>query len=157
MSTLDPITISFSRKSPYLFSCVLLPATGRIILINNRTETTISPKSSKVVSTLFLFLLFLRHAFWIFCYCYQLFVVPYAYPTVISVTLGRNTRKTHYCTTSFRFCAGSNPACGVSEIRDGEDLWQWSWLEIRINAFRRSTILQKQFIIIIILSCTEHL
>ena len=25
-----------------------------------------------------------------------------------------------------KFCAGSNPACGVSEIRNGEDLWQWS-------------------------------
>ena len=43
----------------------------------------------------------------------------------------------------------SNPARGVSEIRDGQDLWQWSWLEIRLKAFRRSTIPQKQFIIII--------
>ena len=43
----------------------------------------------------------------------------------------------------FTFCAGSNPAHGVSEIRDGEDLWQWSRLEIRLNAFRRSTIPQK--------------
>ena len=33
---------------------------------------------------------------------------------------------------------------------DSEDLWQWIWLEIRLNAFCRSTILQKQFIIIII-------
>ena len=42
----------------------------------------------------------------------------------------------------------------MSEIRDGEDLWQWSWLEITLNAFRRSTmstISQKQFIIIIII------
>ena len=50
----------------------------------------------------------------------------------------------HYCTTSLkkawiRFCAGSNPAHGVSEIRDGEELWQWSWLEIRLNVFRPST------------------
>ena len=45
-----------------------------------------------------------------------------------------------------RFCAGSNPACGVSEIRNGKDLWQWSRLEIRLNAFRRSTIPQRQFI-----------
>ena len=37
----------------------------------------------------------------------------------------------------------------VSEMRDGEDLWQWSHLEIRLNAFRRSTIPQKLFIIII--------
>ena len=38
--------------------------------------------------------------------------------------------------------AGSNPARGVSEIRDGKDLWQWSRLEIRLNAFRQSTIPQ---------------
>ena len=41
------------------------------------------------------------------------------------------------------------PERGVSEIRNGEDLRQWSRLEIRPNAFRRSTIPQKQFIIII--------
>ena len=41
---------------------------------------------------------------------------------------------------------GSNPGHGVSEIRDGENLWQWSWLEIRLNAFHRSTIPQQQFI-----------
>ena len=35
-------------------------------------------------------------------------------------------------------------------IRDGEDLWQWSPLEIRLNTFRQSTIPQKWFIIIII-------
>ena len=58
----------------------------------------------------------------------------------------------HYCTTSqLRFCAGSNPARGGSEIHDGEDLLQWSGLEIRLNAFRRSTIPQKQFIIITII------
>ena len=32
-----------------------------------------------------------------------------------------------------RFCAGSNPAHGMSEIRDGEDLQQWSRLEIRLG------------------------
>ena len=41
------------------------------------------------------------------------------------------------------------PARGMSEIRDGEDLWQWSRLEIKLNAFRRSTIPQKKFILII--------
>ena len=45
---------------------------------------------------------------------------------------------------------GSNPASGVSEIGDGENLCQWSGLEIRLNEFRRSTIPQKQFMIIII-------
>ena len=29
---------------------------------------------------------------------------------------------------------------GVPEIRDGEDLWQWFRLEIRLNNFRRSII-----------------
>ena len=46
-----------------------------------------------------------------------------------------------------RFWAGSNPVRGVLEIRDGEDVWQWSWLEIKLNAFCVSTISQKQFII----------
>ena len=61
----------------------------------------------------------------------------------------------HYCTTSFklelRFCSVSCPVHGVSEIRDSEDLWQWSRLEVKLNAFRRSTIPQKQFIIIIVI------
>ena len=48
-----------------------------------------------------------------------------------------------------RFCPGSNPARGLSEIRDGEDLWQWSRVEIRLDAFPRSTIPQNQFIIFI--------
>ena len=55
----------------------------------------------------------------------------------------------HSTKPELRFCAGSNPARSVSEIR-GEDLWQLSRLEIRLNAFRRSSIPQKQFIIIII-------
>ena len=35
----------------------------------------------------------------------------------------------HSTKPELRFCAGSNPACGVSEICDGEDLRQWSQLE----------------------------
>ena len=57
--------------------------------------------------------------------------------------------KTWTLKPELRFCAGSNPVCRVSEIRDGEDLGQWSRLETRLNAFRHSTIPQKQFIIII--------
>ena len=57
----------------------------------------------------------------------------------------------HSTIPELRFSVGSNPALSVSEIRDGEDLWQWSRLEIRLNAFRWSTIPQKQFIIIIII------
>ena len=44
-----------------------------------------------------------------------------------------------------------NSACGVSQIRDGADLWQCSRLEIRLITLRRSTIPHKQFIIIIII------
>ena len=59
----------------------------------------------------------------------------------------------HLCTTSFnqawtqaltKLCASSNPACDMLEIQNGKDLWQWSGLEIRLNAFSWSIILQKQ-------------
>ena len=63
------------------------------------------------------------------------------------------TAQLHSTKSELRFCAGSNPARGVSEIRDGENLWQWSRLEIKLNAFRRSAIPQKQFIIIIFSDC----
>ena len=50
--------------------------------------------------------------------------------------------------SKLHFCAGSN-LCGMSEIHDGEDMWQWFQLEIRLNIFCQSTILQRQFIITI--------
>ena len=53
-----------------------------------------------------------------------------------------NTAQLHSTKPELRFCAGSNPARGVSEICNSEDLWQWSRPEIRLNAFRRSTIQQ---------------
>ena len=59
-----------------------------------------------------------------------------------------NATQLHSTKTELRFCARSNPTRGVSEICDDKNLWQWSWLEIRLNAFRRSTIPQKQYIII---------
>ena len=55
------------------------------------------------------------------------------------------TAQVHLSKPELRFYADSNPAYGVLEIRDGKDLWQWSRLEIKLNAFRRSTIPQKQF------------
>ena len=61
------------------------------------------------------------------------------------------TAQLHSTKPELNFCAGSNPARSVSEIRDGEDPLQLSRLEIRLNAFRRSTIPQKQIIIIIII------
>ena len=45
--------------------------------------------------------------------------------------------KLHSTKPELRFCAGSNLARGMSEIRDDEDLWQWSRLEIRLNVFCR--------------------
>ena len=61
------------------------------------------------------------------------------------------TAQLHSTKPGLRFCPVSNPACSVLEIRDSEDLLQWSRLEIRLNTFRRSTIPQKQFIIFIII------
>ena len=62
------------------------------------------------------------------------------------------TAQLHPTKTELRFCIGSNPAWGVSKIRDGEDLWQWLRLYRRLNALLWSTIPQKQFIIIIIIT-----
>ena len=61
------------------------------------------------------------------------------------------TAQLHSTKPELRLCTGSNLACNVSEICNCEDPWQWSWLEIRLNAFCRSTIPQKQFIIIFII------
>ena len=49
------------------------------------------------------------------------------------------TAKLHSTKPELRFCAGSSPAGGVSKIRDDEDLWQWSWLEMMLHTFRQST------------------
>ena len=61
------------------------------------------------------------------------------------------TAQLHSTKPELRFYAGSNPACGMSEMCDTEDLWQWSWLEIRLNTFCWSVIPQKQFNIFIII------
>ena len=61
------------------------------------------------------------------------------------------TAQLHSNKPELRFCAGSNPARGVSEVRDDADPWQWSRLEIRLIVFRPSTIPQKQFIILFII------
>ena len=56
------------------------------------------------------------------------------------------TTQLHLIKPELRFCGGSTRVCSVSEIRNGEDLWHWSRLEIRQNVVLRSTIPQKQFI-----------
>ena len=45
------------------------------------------------------------------------------------------------------FCSGSNSACGVLEICNGENLQYLSQLQIRYNTFCRSTIPENQFIV----------
>ena len=67
------------------------------------------------------------------------------------------TAKLHSTKPELRFWAVSNPAHGSSEICDGEDLWQLSWLEIRLIAFRQSTIPRKQFIIMLKSPSKTHL
>ena len=61
------------------------------------------------------------------------------------------TAHVHSTIPELRVCAGSNTACGLREICYGEDIRQWYHLEIRLNDFCRSTIPQKQFIIITII------
>ena len=61
------------------------------------------------------------------------------------------TAQLHSTKSGLNLCTGSNPAPVVVEISDDEHLWQWSRLEIRLNAFRRSTIPQKNLITIIII------
>ena len=56
----------------------------------------------------------------------------------------------HSTNSGPRFCTGSYSNCGVWKISDAENLWQLCWLEIRLIAFRLSTITQKQFIIIML-------
>ena len=45
------------------------------------------------------------------------------------------TTQLHSTKPELRFCAGLNHACAVSEIRNGEDLWKWSLLEIMLKRF----------------------
>ena len=54
-------------------------------------------------------------------------------------TTGYSTAQLHSTKPELRFCAGSNSARVVSEIRDGKYFGHWSRLKIRLNAFRRST------------------
>ena len=71
-------------------------------------------------------------------------------PYILQKNMVNTTTQLHSTKPELRFCAGSNPAYDVLEIRDGENLWQWSRLEIILCAFCLSTMPQKQFIIIII-------
>ena len=74
------------------------------------------------------------------CTHYQV-PIPWHCSVVVITTAQLNSTK-----PELRSCTGSKPARSVSEIRDGEDLWQWSQLDIRLNTFHQSTIPQKQSI-----------
>ena len=50
------------------------------------------------------------------------------------------TEYLHSTKPAIMFRADSNTACGLLEIRDGENLRQWFRLLIRLNAFYRSNI-----------------
>ena len=58
------------------------------------------------------------------------------------------TAQLHSTKPELRFCPDPNPACGALEIRNGENLWQWSRLEMA-KRLPSVTIPKKQFIIII--------
>ena len=66
----------------------------------------------------------------------------YCRRSVVIITIAQ----LHTTNPELKRSESSNPARGVSEICDGEDLLQWSLLEIKLNAFRRLTIPQKQYI-----------
>ena len=53
------------------------------------------------------------------------------------------TAQLHSFKPELMFCASSNPVHGVTQIRDNEDLWRWSRLELTLNVFRRSNTPQK--------------
>lgn len=58
------------------------------------------------------------------------------------------TAQLHSIKQELKLCASSNPSRGKSKVGHGENFWKQSQLEINLNAFCRSAILQKQFIII---------
>ena len=45
------------------------------------------------------------------------------------------TAQLHSTKPEIRLCASSNPVCGMSEICNGEDLWQWSLLEKKAESY----------------------
>ena len=57
------------------------------------------------------------------------------------------TAQLHSTKPELRFYADSNPARGVPEIRDGEDPWQWSRLEVRLSSVNHTTK-TKQFTLV---------
>ena len=78
-------------------------------------------------------------------------LIPYLKKEPDNIIIHISTAQLHSTKPELRFYTDLNSARGVSEIHDGEDLWQWSRLEIRLNVFRRSTIPSNNSSIIIII------
>ena len=72
----------------------------------------------------------------------QLKVAPW-HRGVVVIT----TAKLHSTKSELRFCSDWNPAGGVLEICDSDNVCNGSGWKYGVNAFRRSTIPQKQFIV----------
>ena len=53
------------------------------------------------------------------------------HPGVVFIT----TAQLHSTKPEVRFCTDTNPASDVSEIRDGDDIWQSPQLKISLNTF----------------------
>ena len=49
----------------------------------------------------------------------------------------------HWAKRELKFCADSNPPCGMLQICDGENPENWSLLKIKLIVFRWLTITQK--------------
>ena len=97
--------------------------------------------SNKSVMAWNLLLLYFHHcSSWKkqFC-CFRQICLVYVSKNTCRGVVVMNNAQLHSTKPEFKFCSGSNPALNVMEIRDGKDLWQWSRLEIRLNAFCRST------------------
>ena len=62
------------------------------------------------------------------------FIHALNFHNLISISFHNLSFYNHFISISFH-----NPTGGVSEVRDDEDLLQWSWMEIRLNAFHWST------------------
>ena len=125
--------------SSYDFSIIML-------LLFYLLPALFSPNLKKKSIPLYIYIYIYLHIYDIYWYIYiYIYILWHCGVVVIA------TAQLHSTKPELRFCIGSNPALDVSKIPDGEDLWELSRLETRLNVFRRSTILQKQFIIIIII------
>ena len=154
----------FSCRKCSAISCVLVSKIYWITVTHSWFSDARS-SSEKLIFSLITFNLLLITFIWFLPTCTHLHVLGET--SFISISLQSSSYHVapwcsgyHYCTTSFnkawtqvlrRFKPSSRR---IGDSCDGEDLRKWSRLEIRLIAFRRSTIPQKQFIIFIFIIFT---